>query len=295
MQQCNAIRSWKRLHRDVQVILVGDEEGVAETSKELGTEHVPECERSEFGTPLVSSIFSIGRKSALSEIVCYCNADIILTSSFLDCLNVARRKKDRFLLIGRRWDVDLNTRLNFQSQQWESDLESHARSNGKIASIWQIDYFAFSRAQYATVPPFALGRMKWDNWLIWNATANRIPVIDASAFITAIHQNHDYNHHPQGEQGVWKGPESIRNHELAGGWPHIYSIADASHRIRSFGGRPLPYLFPCIVSRITSRVMRSPAYVVCERATKLILQGKWGLAWAKLVKKLNAWRDRTGI
>jgi hypothetical protein len=39
----------------------------------------------------------------------------------------------------------------------------------------------------------------------------------------------------------------------------------------------------------------SPIYVACRNAMKLILQGEWGLAWAKLVKKLNAWRGRTGV
>ena len=35
-------------------------------------------------------------------------------------------------------------------------------------------------------------------------------------------------------------------------------------------------------------------YVTCRSAMKLILRGKWGLAWAKLVNRLNAWRGRTG-
>ena len=38
----------------------------------------------------------------------------------------------------------------------------------------------------------------------------------------------------------------------------------------------------------------SPIYVACRNAMKLILQGEWGLAWAKLVKKLKGWLNRTG-
>ncbi len=162
---------------------------------------------------------------------------------------------------------------------------------GNIASEWQIDYFAFPKSPCSAIPPFAVGRIRWDNWMVWNARANRIPVIDASAFITAIHQNHDYNHHAQGQRGVWEGPEAARNYELAGRWRHIYSIADASHKIRRFKGRPLGYMFPSVMPRIMSCVRRSPAYL----ATQLILQREWRLAWAKLMKKLNRWRDRTGM
>lgn len=254
--QYNAIRSWQRLHSDAQVILIGDEDGVQKASAECGSDHISRCERNEFGTPLVSSIFEVARKAARHDILCYVNADIILTSYFLPCLNVSKRNKERFLLVGRRWDVDLNTRLDFQRPEWESDLESYVRAYGKKASEWQIDYFAFPKSEYSDIPAFAVGRVRWDNWMIWNATANKIAVIDASAFITAVHQNHDYKHHPQGQQGVWEGPEAARNHELAGGWPHIYSIADASHKIRALGGRPLPWLFPRVLARMASAVMR---------------------------------------
>ena len=34
------------------------------------------------------------------------------------------------------------------------------------------------------------------------------PVVDASSGIVAVHQNHDYRHHPQGKHGVWYGEEA---------------------------------------------------------------------------------------
>ena len=295
--QYNAIGSWTRLHRDAQVILIGNEEGVEKASAECGSDHIPGCERNEFGTPLVSSIFALARETARHDILCYVNADIILTSSFLACLKVAQGK-DRFLLVGRRWDFDLNTRLNFEQPHWEADLMSRVGVLGKRASVWQIDYFVFPKSEYSDIPPFAVGRVRWDNWMIWNATANKIAVIDASDFITAIHQNHDYSHYPQGRQGVWEGPEASRNHELAGGWPHIYSIADASHKIRGLDGRPLPYLFPHVLSRIRPRVTRFgrevkrlQAYMTFKNTILMVFRGEWRSIWAKLAEKLNGRRD----
>ncbi len=298
IHQHNSIQSWKNLHPDLQVILVGDEEGVAQTSRELGVTHVPECERNEFGTPLVSWVFAQARELSRHNILCYANTDIILTNSFISCLRVALRRGPRFLLVGKRWDLDLDTKLDFQQPHWESDLLSDTRFRGKRATEWQIDYFAFPKGEYSTIPPFAVGRVRWDNWMIWKATADKIAVIDASDFITAIHQNHDYSHYPQGRQGVWEGPEAIRNHELAGGWPHIYSIADASHKIRGLNGRPLPYPFPRVLSRIKARVMRfgraikrSPAYMTSRNTILMVLRGEWRLIWAKLVEMLNGRRD----
>jgi hypothetical protein len=61
----------------------------------------------------------------------------------------------------------------------------------------------------------------------------KAPVIDASRAVMAVHQNHDYSHHPQGERGVWEGAEAKRNRELMGGWHHSFTLSDASHRLVS--------------------------------------------------------------
>jgi hypothetical protein len=96
-----------------------------------------------------------------------------------------------------------------------------------------IDYFVFRRGLWREIPPFAVGRTMWDNWLIYSARARRVPVVDATASVMAVHQNHDYSHDAGGWQGVWKGPEAERNMALAGGLDHYFTIADASHRLRT--------------------------------------------------------------
>jgi hypothetical protein len=78
------------------------------------------------------------------------------------------------------------------------------------------------------VPAFAVGRTIWDDWLIWKVIDSEKPVVDASLVVIAIHQNHDYSHHAQGKQGVWKGEEAKRNLELSGGYDHLRNIADAT-------------------------------------------------------------------
>src|SRR5258708_33627463 len=43
--QRNALKSWKELHADAEVILFGDEEGAAEAAREAGARHVGKVER----------------------------------------------------------------------------------------------------------------------------------------------------------------------------------------------------------------------------------------------------------
>ena len=83
MIQRNAIRSWTLLP-DVEVILLGEETGLAEAAKELGVKHLPNVVRNESGTPLISSMFQLARENSNSELLCIINADMILMPDFVD-------------------------------------------------------------------------------------------------------------------------------------------------------------------------------------------------------------------
>ena len=80
--QRNAIASWQALGESVEVILIGDEAGIAETADELGTIHVGHVQRNEHGTPLVSDAFNIALASSQAEVLVFCNADVILLHDF---------------------------------------------------------------------------------------------------------------------------------------------------------------------------------------------------------------------
>lgn len=59
--------------------------------------------------------------------------------------------------------------------------------------------------------------------------------MDASKIVMAVHQNHDYSHHPEGSSGVWQGPEAWANRKLTGGGHHLFTLADATHRLTPAG------------------------------------------------------------
>src|SRR5512144_1455865 len=81
--QRNAIQSWCHLGSEVEVVLVGEETGLAENAAQFGLRHLPQVERNELGTPLVSSIFSLARQASNSPLLAYVNADVMLLPDFL--------------------------------------------------------------------------------------------------------------------------------------------------------------------------------------------------------------------
>jgi hypothetical protein len=236
--QRNALQSWKALHPEIEIILFGADEGAAEAAQEFGLRHEPHVERNEWGTKRLDYLFARAQAIARHEILCYINCDIILMQDFCRAIDRVRAMHREFLMVGRRWDTDITEPLRFsppdsqsrerQSPDWQEDLRRLALTRGRKCTAEWIDYFAFSRGLYGPdMPPFVL-RVFWDNWLVWKALDSKRPVVDASRAVLAVHQNHDYSHHPQGKAGIWSGEEAGLNGKLAGGWRHLRTIADAT-------------------------------------------------------------------
>src|SRR5262245_20530644 len=81
--QRNAIKSWTLLH-DVEVILLGEETGLAEAARELGVKHISDVARNANGTPLISSMFQLARENSHSKLLCIINTDMILMLDFVE-------------------------------------------------------------------------------------------------------------------------------------------------------------------------------------------------------------------
>ena len=223
--------SWVRLHPQCEVILFGEEAGAAEVAEQLGIRHVPDVRRSEFGTKHLDHIFARAQEIATHDLLCYVNCDIILLPSFHEAVARVARWSPKFLMVGRRWDTPVTEPVDFHASRWEARLSDFAMRSGKQQGADAVDYFAFPRGLYRDVPPFAVGRVYWDHWMVWQARSMKVPVVDASADVLAIHQDHDYAYHPRGLPGVKTDAESKRNRALAGGQMHLYTIDHATHRL----------------------------------------------------------------
>lgn len=217
--QRNAIESWTRLQPRPQVLLFADEEGVAEVASELGLQHVPAVRRNQYGTPLMDDMFRSAQQLAAHRTLVYINADIILLEDFSQAISrLDAAGLDQFLLIGRRTDTDIFEPLDFSRPDWRQRLAETVSQTGVLAPRVCKDYFVFPKPLLAEIPPFAVGRSPYDNWFVFHARQQGIPVIDATPVVRAIHQNHDHRHVPGGRgQAYLKGEETKRNRQLAGG------------------------------------------------------------------------------
>jgi hypothetical protein len=233
--QRNALQSWTLLHPDVEVIVFGDDAGAAEVCQELGLRHEPHVERKENGTKSVRSIFARAQEIARHERLCYCNCDIVLTDDFRRALETAASWREKFLMVGRRWDLDVTAAMDFRQPRWQEALRERARREGFQRLYYNIDYFAFERGLYREFPDLVIGRNWWDQWLVWQAAAAGVPVIDASDVVCAVHQNHDYSYHPQGMTGVWSDDATQDNFRQAGGWSHLHTMENAKWRLTPRG------------------------------------------------------------
>lgn len=204
--QRNAIRSWARLRPECGIFVFGDETGSHEIVDELGIEQIVGIDRNEFGTPLLNSVFQHMERAEGPELLCYTNADIIFLSDFVDAVKRISESNSRFLMIGGAWDLDVREELDVESEDWEADIRERVTATGIGRSRYAMDYFVFPRDTIGDIPPFAVGRPGWDNWMIYRARHLRIPVVDVSASTCVIHQLHDYGHVKAATGERWEGP-----------------------------------------------------------------------------------------
>lgn len=233
--QRNAITSWALLRPRPNIILFGKDEGTAEMARDLGVTYEPEIATNKFGSPLLSDMFRKAEARSSSELMCYVNADIILTSKLVGAIQQVCDRFQRFLAVSERINVNITQPLDF-SGDWERVLAERCRVEGSSGGPTCIDIFVFKKGTYGVVPDFAVGRLWFDHWLIKAVREANIPVVDMSRVAPLIHQNHDYNHVPGGKEWVWNGEEADLNFKYYGGGRESYTLSNATHDLTLEGG-----------------------------------------------------------
>ena len=248
--QRNAIQSWRLLRPEPEIILIGNDEGVPEITQEFNLSYIPEVKRNDFGTPLLSSIFSNAERKAANDLICFINADILLLDDFMPAMQGALQLQPTCLMVGQRWNLEIKESISFQPN-WENYLRDMVKKLGKIEIPNAMDFFVFPKGLFDHLPPFTLGRTMYDNWLVSQARLRGIPVIDLTDMVTVIHQNHDYLHHRRGKIGVTKGEEAKANKKLAQGSLFAFTTWDADYKLTDKGvmrKSPLCRLYGDLVS-----------------------------------------------
>lgn len=225
--QRNAITSWTLLKPTPEIILCGNDAGVAKFAREKNLLHIPDIEISEKGVPYLSDVFLKVHQIASNPILMYSNCDMIFLSGFTRTIDkVNRRFPEDFLMIGQRFDVCIPQVLRFANPNWEQDLRAAVQAGGVYHSVFGIDYFVFRKGSWQQFPRFIVGRPGWDNWFVSEALRRNQAVVDVTEIVFAIHQNHDFSHLEGGQQEARRGREARHNLALGAQLP-IRSIADA--------------------------------------------------------------------
>jgi len=225
--QRNTLRNWLALNDSIEVVVIGDEPGIAEVCVELNILHLPEVHCNEMGTPLISSIFQLTREVNDSPFLVYSNADILFFPELVAAIRKLGAKKEQFLGVGERWDLDVEKPIDF-SGDWEEQLLARLKLDGNLHKRTGSDYFIYPRSCFTQIPDFAVGRAGWDNWMIYHARWQGWPVVDFSRALTVVHQNHDYRHLPNGI-AHYHQPETAVNVKLAGGRRTIFTLRDHTY------------------------------------------------------------------
>lgn len=235
--QRNAIASWAHLGPAVEVVLIGDEEGMEKVAAEYAVKHIKNVRTNQLGTPMIPSMFEIAREVTDSPILAFANADVIFTQAMIDSVRLVAAREKEFLMVGQRYDIEITTPLDF-SGNWQERLLQLNEEIGKLHRPSGSDYFIFPRNCFNEVPDLVIGRAGWDNWMIYEARQRGWKTIDCTPSIPVLHQNHDYSHLPGG-QIHRRLPESNENVKAAGGNLHIFPLTDANWVLKNGNIQPV--------------------------------------------------------
>jgi hypothetical protein len=238
-QQCRSIRNWQGVCAGAQVILYGASAGIEKAGHDLGAEVVTEIESSPAGVPLFGAIADHAARHGRYDLQVYLNCDILL-SGILQAFESIEFTK--FLLIGERLDLPEGLFVDLNSPGWKNKVLDLANEGQiKLHGPTGIDYFAFRRGLWAGLPPVIIGRGGYDNALLAHCMRRRVPIIDGTARVLALHQFHGYGHVLGGAQYIANGPEAEVNFQAAGGKRSATLVSDADYVLEN--GRVSPNVY----------------------------------------------------
>ena len=258
---------------DLEVLLMGDEPGIAEAAHDFNVAHVKNVRQNEQGTPLISSIFDKAEENSQASLLMFVNTDMLLLPETKTIASEVQENKTKFVLLGQRYDLDVDHKLDY-SPGWIQRLREDVQSRGNLHPLGGSDYFIFPRDLFKDIPEFAVGRAGWDNWVIYHGISQGWLVVDATPSIMAVHQNHGYSHLAR-EQSHQRHPETMQNLELAGGMRKMYSLLDVEYRLVGGKIQTVPWSLPRALHRLERKLQpdelvgRGPRWCLLRGVRKL--------------------------
>lgn len=220
--QLRALESWLALTPKPEITLFGDHPTIQATAHKYHVRHDEQIETSFLGVPLLNSILytivnrtmshnNPHRKSEtfnddLRTITVFLNADVVIFDDFILAMRKLRAsysEQTPWLAIAARWDISsslakflpINGPNKRNNDRNRVSAAKHVRVHGTLRTFGGVDLWAWERApSFGLVPPFAIGRGRYDNWLTHVLIQARThEVIDISEAVTIAHIRHDHH------------------------------------------------------------------------------------------------------
>lgn len=145
----------------------------------------------ENGVLLVNRLWNEAWNNKRSDVLWMANSDNIYFPHSVKAVELCKREFPEFVMIGRKTDLLVEHLISFYRPDMFDDLYQRAKALGQIKNPG-IDYFAVYTTDniWEDMPDFRIGRLRYDNWMVWKALELGIPVIDSTAFNLIVHQSH---------------------------------------------------------------------------------------------------------
>ncbi|XP_014787946.1 uncharacterized protein LOC106881932 [Octopus bimaculoides] len=135
----------------------------------------------------------------------YANGDILFDESLINTLKSIKEKIPQnkpILIVGQRINVNFTNRNHVAI----SDILQIAQSGYLMKGV-AVDYFITNQHfPWHKILDLVVGRIKYDNWLIYFANSQNITIIDTTHTLTAVHQTTT-----DGNDAGWKHPNKYCN------------------------------------------------------------------------------------
>lgn len=217
--QMNSIKSWKKI---AERIILFEEPGNGKEIEGVSWKKI-QCKNN---IPLFSDAL-MQLREVETDFSLYSNSDIILLPDiavFFEILLWAKSEFKDFLAIGKRIEVDF--REDFTDCDY---LKNLAIEKGVDGGIYAIDYFLFPSSLKFALPDLYVGRPGMDTYVIQYCKERKIPILDLSVCLLAIHQNHSY-FQEGGIKKKWTSKETDTNMKKL---TKVWSLEDVDYVIES--------------------------------------------------------------
>jgi len=232
--QVSAFRSWRRIFPNARILLFGEGTTWESFAREQGLELAGSLPLGAEEGEVIRFLFEKVSGLVGDGMAMYLNSDILLDSSALSAMASLDSLPGPWLASARRCCLPEWSGPALEGEQDWQEFYRRAREEGVWGEACAMDMFLYRGLSFEAMPPFLIGHRGWDNWMIYHARSQNIPVLDLSAAMRVIHFDHDYAY-AKGSQNFRQRPQAREDHNLRllGGEAKLFHLGHATHQLGS--------------------------------------------------------------